>query len=212
MATEDMSGRTNLTESAGAGHPAAAPPQCDPRDEIVLHLAPLRAFALSLTRNPATADDLVQDTVVKAWTHIDQFTPGTSLRSWLLTILRNTFYSSLRKQRSQQARSAAQPEPATFEAPAHDGHLAMRDFLRAFDQLTPEHREVLTLIGILGLSYDEAGAAMGVAAGTIKSRVNRARQRLMSLLELEGDDTIMPDPDTTLTGGVPRPVGQGEGR
>jgi RNA polymerase sigma-70 factor (ECF subfamily) len=131
----------------------------------------------------------------------------------MLTILRNTFYSGLRRQRSRQTRSIGQPSAATFEAPAHDSHLAMRDFLRAFDQLTPEHREVLTMIGILGMSYDEAGVAIGVAPGTVKSRVNRARQRLMTLLELEGDDTIMPDADITLTGGIPRPVGQGgEGR
>ena len=69
----------------------------DPRNELVEHLPALRAFALSLTRNGATADDMVQDTVVKAWTNIDKFKPGTKMRAWLFTILRNTYYSSRRK-------------------------------------------------------------------------------------------------------------------
>ena len=68
----------------------------DPRNELVDHLPALRAFALSLTRNGAVADDMVQDTVVKAWTNIDKFQQGTNMRAWLFTILRNTYYSSRR--------------------------------------------------------------------------------------------------------------------
>ena len=71
------------------------PHPTDPRDEIVEHLPSLRAFAVSLTRNSATADDIVQDTIVKAWSNIDKFQPGTNMRAWLFTILRNTFYSTV---------------------------------------------------------------------------------------------------------------------
>ena len=76
-------------------------PPANPRDELVEHLAPLRAFALSLTRSSAAADDLVQDTILKAWSKIDQFTVGTNLRAWLFTILRNTYYSDMRKRRRE---------------------------------------------------------------------------------------------------------------
>ena len=75
----------------------------DPRDELVEHLPALRAFALSLTRNGATADDMVQDTVVKAWTNIEKFEVGTNMRAWLFTILRNTYYSSRRKVKREVA-------------------------------------------------------------------------------------------------------------
>eukprot|EP01155_Anaeramoeba_flamelloides_P006435 Anaeramoba_flamelloidesa1087294_5.p1 GENE.a1087294_5~~a1087294_5.p1 ORF type:complete len:118 (-),score=7.49 a1087294_5:18-371(-) len=75
----------------------------DPRDELPEHLGALRAFALSLTRNSASADDLVQDTIVKAWTNIDKFERGTNLRAWLFTILRNTFYSDRRKRKREVA-------------------------------------------------------------------------------------------------------------
>ena len=119
----------------------------DPRDELTEHLSALRAFAISLTRNVASADDLVQDTIVKAWTNLDKFQPGSNLRAWLFTILRNTFYSDRRKTR----REVPDPEGAyaatLCEKPSHDGRLAMADFRRAFDRLSPEHREVLILVG-----------------------------------------------------------------
>ncbi len=81
--------------------PKAPAKHRDPRDELPEHLPALRAFAISLTRNVAVADDLVQDTIVKAWTNFDKFTEGTNLRAWLFTILRNTFYSDKRKHRRE---------------------------------------------------------------------------------------------------------------
>lgn len=147
----------------------------NPRDEIVLHIPALRAFALSLCRSPDRADDLVQDTVERAWGHFASFTPGTKLRSWLFTILRNVFYSDLRKHR----REVADPEGAFVArlavAPVHDDALALREFLRAFAALSAEHREVLSLVGGLGFSYEEAAGITSLAVGTVKSRVSRAR-------------------------------------
>lgn len=163
----------------------------DPRDELPEHLGALRAFALSLTRNASAADDLVQDTIVKAWSNIDRFQRGTNLRAWLFTILRNTFYSDRRKRKREVADPDGIHAASLFDKPAHDGRLAMNDFLQAFDQLSPEHREVLVLVGASGFSYEDAAAMMGVAVGTVKSRANRARARLAEMLHLaEGEDIL----------------------
>ena len=162
----------------------------DPRDEIVEHLPSMRAFALSLTRNGAAADDLVQDTVVKAWNKIDHFEPGTNMRAWLFTILRNTFYSDKRKSRREVADVDGSFAETLSEKPHHDGRLAMRDFEEAFARLADEQREALILVGASGFSYEDAAETCGVAIGTIKSRVNRGRARLTELLHLNADDSM----------------------
>lgn len=167
----------------------AAP--ADPRDELHEHLPALRAFAISLTRNVAEADDLLQDTIVKAWSNFDRFTAGTDLRAWLFTILRNTFFSAKRKRKREVADPEGLHAATLFEKPHHDGRLAFADFSRAFDMLSPEHREVLILVGANGYAYDEAARMMGVAVGTAKSRANRARARLCELLGMEqGEDML----------------------
>lgn len=148
----------------------------DPRDDIALHIRDLRAFPMSLARNHATADDLVQDTIVKAWAKFEKFTVGTDLRAWLFTILRNTFFSR------KISREVADPD-GVFAGkisvlPQHDGLLALREFQGSFDRLSAEHREVLMLVGANGYSYEEAAQMMGVATGTLKSRVSRARAQL----------------------------------
>lgn len=177
--------------TAQADGTAPRPEAADPRDELPDHLGALRAFALSLTRNSAAADDLVQDTIVKAWTNIDKFRQGTNLRAWLFTILRNTFYSNRRKLKREVADPDGIHAATLYEKPAHDGRLAMGDFLQAFDQLSPEHREVLILVGASGFSYEETAGMLGVAVGTVKSRANRARARLAELLHLdEGEDIL----------------------
>lgn len=162
----------------------------DPRDELVTHLGVLRAFAINLCRNPSLADDLVQETVMKAWKAIDKFETGTNMRAWLFTILRNTYYSTYTKRRRE-----VQDTDGTFSStlsvkPDHDGRLAFSDFQHAFAQLPDEQREALTLVGASGFAYHEAAEMCGVATGTIKSRVNRARQRLVELLELSPEDSI----------------------
>ncbi len=157
-------------------------PQGDPRDDIALHIRDLRAFALSLSRNHAAADDLVQDTIVKAWTNFDKFILGTNLRAWLFTILRNTYFSNCRK----VSREVADPDGihagSLSVLPQHDGKLAFSEFLVAFNRLSAEHREVLILVGANGYTYEEAAGMMGVAAGTAKSRASRARARLCELM------------------------------
>lgn len=162
----------------------------DPRDEIVTHLPALRAFALSLTQNRANADDMLQDAVLKAWTSMDKFAPGTNMRAWLFTILRNTYYSDRRKHSREVADTDGLYASTLSVKPDHDGKLQLRDFAKAFAKLGDEHREALILVGASGFSYDEAAEMCGVATGTMKSRVNRARAKLTDLLQLSDDEPL----------------------
>ncbi|MBF9044330.1 RNA polymerase sigma factor [Rhodobacterales bacterium HKCCE4037] len=162
----------------------------DPRDEIVEHLPSMRAFARSLTRNAATADDLVQDTVVKAWSNIDKFEPGTNMRAWLFTILRNTYYSLHRKRSREVADVDGVMAGRLSEKPAHDGRLVMKDFTAAFALLPDEQREALLLVGASGFSYEEAAEMCKCAVGTIKSRANRGRKRLAELMSLDENEPL----------------------
>lgn len=162
----------------------------NPKREIVDHLPALRAFAMSLTRNSSTADDVVQDTVEKAWRNFDKYQSGTNLRAWLFTILRNTYYSRWRKQR----REVGDPEGAFVGQmsvkPDHDGHLHLQEFRRAFAQLPDEQREALILVGASGFSYEETAEMCGCAVGTIKSRVSRGRDRLAEIMGLDDDEPL----------------------
>ena len=180
---------------------------CDPREELVEHLPALRAFALSLTRNSSAADDLVQDTIEKAWTNIEKFQPGTNMRAWLFTIQRNTFYSDRRKAKFEVPDVDGQFAAGLSEKPAHDGRLAFNDFKVAFAKLPDEQREALMLVGASGFSYEEAADMCKCAVGTIKSRANRGRRRLAELLHLgEHEDLSMTDNATVavLTMGPPQ--------
>jgi RNA polymerase sigma-70 factor (ECF subfamily) len=150
----------------------------------------MRAFAISLTRNTATADDLVQDTLVKAWTNFDKFEQGSNMRAWLFTILRNTYYSLRRKRRREVEDADGIMAESLSQKPDHDGRLNMRDFNVAFEQLNDEQREALILVGAGGFSYEEAAETCGVKVGTIKSRVNRGRARLAELMNMDEDEPI----------------------
>lgn len=144
----------------------------------------LRAFAVSLCGNLDRADDLVQETLVKAWSNIGSFVEGTNLRAWLFTILRNIYYSEYRKRR----REVADPEgifaAKLATAPAQSGHMDLLDFRAALQQLPSDQREALILIGASGLTYEEAAGICGCAIGTMKSRVNRARSHLAEMLSI----------------------------
>ena len=171
----------------------------DPRDELVEHLPAMRAFAISLTRNAAIADDMVQDTVVKAWSNIHRFQAGTNMRAWLFTILRNTYYSDRRKSRREVADVDGVITENIAEKPAHDGHMQMADFRRALEKLSDEQREALLLVGASGFSYEEAADMCGVAVGTIKSRINRARKHLAELMGHHDDDSLEITDDATMS-------------
>lgn len=156
----------------------------DPRDALVGYIGAMRAFAYSLARNHAAADDLVQDALVKAWKNIAKFEPGTNMQAWLFTILRNTFYSDRRRAVREVEDVDGVMASRLSEKPRHDGVLALNEFMRAFVTLPVEQREALSLVGASGFSYEEAAKTCGVAVGTIKSRVNRGRAKLVELLQL----------------------------
>jgi len=165
-------------------------------------LPALRAFAMSLSGRHDVADDLVQETVMKAWSKQDSFTLGTNMNAWLFTILRNLYYSQMRKRGRE-----VQDVDGAFTArlgvpPAHDGRMDLADFRRALDALPPDQREAILLIGASGFSYEEAATICGCAVGTIKSRVSRARTRLQAALGVSGASDY--GPDATTAGAVSR--------
>ena len=155
------------------------------RAAMLAALPSLRAFALSLTNAREIADDLVQDTLVRALTNIDQFEPGTNLQAWLFTILRNGFYSQHRKKRREVEDPDGFFAGRLRTAPEQTAKCDVQDMLKALAKLPVEHREALLLIVAEGLSYEDAARVCGVPVGTIKSRVNRARARLAQLLAVE---------------------------
>jgi RNA polymerase sigma-70 factor, ECF subfamily len=163
------------------------------RESLFETLPRLRAFAISLTGDFDRADDLVQDTVVKALGHLDSFERGTNLQAWLFTILRNLFYSAHRKRRREveDPDGAFAEKLATF--PEQGAHLDFEDMRKALARLSPEQREAIVLVGAEGVSYEEAAEICGVAIGTIKSRVNRARTQLAELLHFGDIEDIGPD-------------------
>ena len=163
------------------------------KDDILSAVPALRAFAMSLSGNPDRADDLVQETMLKAWANRDSFTPGTNVSAWLFTILRNVFYSEHRKRRREVEDADGQMASRLATHPSQDGHMDLADFLIALQQLLPDQREAVILIGGSGLSYDEAAQICGCAVGTIKSRVNRARTRLAEILAVSSTSEFGPE-------------------
>ncbi len=158
------------------------------KDELLAAIPSLRAFAMSLAGQPDRADDLVQETLMKAWANLARYEVGTNLRAWLFTILRNTFYSEHRKHRLE-IEDADGHLAAGLSTPARQNdHMDFEDFRGALQQLAPDQREALILVGASGLSYEEAAEICGCAVGTIKSRVNRARVRLGELLGFQPRD------------------------
>ncbi len=186
--TDQAAGAEAPTNNESSPTPPDAEATTAWRAEVVALIPALRAFAWSLSHNAADADDLVQDTLVKAWTHQAKFEPGTNLRAWLFTILRNTYYTATTRRRRET------PDPDGIHAaslscpPTQEWRVTMNALHAALQQLPDEHREALVLVGAAGLTYEEAAEICGCALGTIKSRVNRARARLIKLM----------DPDLTI--------------
>jgi RNA polymerase sigma-70 factor, ECF subfamily len=163
------------------------------RDEMIAAIPGLRAFGISLTSRSDRADDLVQETLMKAWKHHDSFQPGTNMKAWLYTILRNEFYSHLRKRRREvEDADGLYASRVAVQAEQH-GHLDMADLKVALQQLPEDQREAIILVGASGFSYEEAATICGVAIGTIKSRVNRARKKLGELMHIDSANEFAPD-------------------
>ncbi|HEY9211448.1 MAG TPA: sigma-70 family RNA polymerase sigma factor [Ancylobacter sp.] len=166
------------------------------RDEIIGAIPNLRAFAISLSGSVDRADDLVQETLLRAFANIGSFRPGTNLPAWLFTILRNLFRSEYRKRRREVPDSDGAFAATLTTNPDQDTHLDFEDFRAALDKLPPDQREALVLVGASGFSYEEAAEICHCAVGTIKSRVNRARKRLGELLAIDSVEDFGTDPTT----------------
>src|SRR6266446_10265155 len=163
------------------------------RDAMLAAVPSLRAFAISLCGNVDRADDLVQETLLRAMANIDSFEPGTNMSAWLFTILRNLFRSEYRKRRREVEDSDGSYAETLKSHPEQQSRVEFEEFRTALAKLPPDQREALILVGASGFSYEEAAQICGSAVGTIKSRVNRARTRLAQLLAIEGVSDIGPD-------------------
>src|SRR5918994_3445618 len=172
------------TKSGHSARPPGMPVEDTLRDRMLAAVPSLRAFAISLTNNRDRADDLVQDTLMRAWANFERFEPGTNLEAWLFTILRNRFHSEYRSRRREVEDADGSYAARLKTHPDQQSHLDYEDFRTALTKLHPDQREALLLVGAQGMSYEEAAQVTGVAVGTIKSRVKRARRRLAELLDI----------------------------
>jgi RNA polymerase sigma-70 factor (ECF subfamily) len=165
----------------------------DFKRELISTLPSLRAFAVSLSGHYDKADDLVQDTVMKAWAKQTSFEMGTNMKAWLFTILRNEFYSQMRKRGREVQDSDGTFTERMAVHPSQYGIMDLGDFKRALDSLPDDQREAIVLIGASGFSYEEAAEICHCAVGTMKSRVSRARTKLQDILQVAGESDYGPD-------------------
>ena len=171
---------------ASWGHSAnfVVAPSSHDWDDLIAEIKHLRAFAISLSGSVSAGDDLVQETLLRAKNKSDQFRVGTNLRARLLTILRNVFYSSVRK-RAREVQDGEDVYAGRLTVSGgQEGHIDLQDFRKALAKLPSQQREVLLLVGTSGHTYEEAAAICQVEIGTVKSRMKRARSRLVELLDL----------------------------
>jgi RNA polymerase sigma-70 factor (ECF subfamily) len=176
-----------------ATRPAAD--RLDEKEQAIVELIPaLRAFARSLCRNAPDADDLVQETLTKAIANVDRFQAGTRMKSWLFTIMRNSFSSRITKAMREMpgATDCVSSRPACG-AP-QEWTAQMREVSRAIARLPRPQREVLVLIGVLGMSYEETAEICTCAIGTVKSRLSRARSGLVEQLDGRPDGAAAAPP------------------
>ncbi|MEA2877003.1 MAG: hypothetical protein QOF14_2199 [Hyphomicrobiales bacterium] len=166
------------------------------RDAMLSAVPSLRAFAISLSGNIDRADDLVQETLLRAIANIDSFQPGTNMSAWMFTILRNLFRSEYRKRRREVEDTDGSYAESLKSQPEQSSRLEFQEFRTALAKLPPDQREALILVGASGFSYEEAASICDCAVGTIKSRVNRARTRLADLLSIESAEDFGPDQST----------------
>lgn len=171
------------------GSPSAEPTAAGQVPDAEFHrnlvaIAPhLRAFARSLCGCRERADDLAQETMMRAWAARDRYAAGTNFKAWTFTILRNHFYTEIRRNRFVGQYDEVFAENTLRTNGAQEGSVELGDLLRAFSVLPEQHREALLLVAVGNMSYEEVAEVCGVALGTIKSRICRARAMLLNTLE-----------------------------
>ncbi len=152
------------------------------KTQLAAVIPQLRAFGRSLSGNRDIGDDLVQETLLKAWAARDRYEAGTNLRAWTFIILRNLFLSQMRRNRFRGEWDDAVADRVLSAPAAQDKHVELGDLQRALQYLPETQREALILIGAGGFAYEEAAEICGVAVGTIKSRVARGRVALEQVM------------------------------
>ena len=164
------------------------PPPLSHRDTISAmkeEIPRLRRFARYMTRDVDYADDLVQECLTRAIANIESWQPGTNLRAWLFVILKNVFRNDKRRALHDLAyRDGLKREAPLVTAPDQYNRLVFGEVQQAFLQLSEDHREVLMLIAVEGLRYEEAAAVLNISVGTVKSRLSRARTALRALIDM----------------------------
>jgi len=163
------------------------------RDDILRSIPSLRAFAISLTGNYDQADDLVQEALVRGFSHIDQFQPGTNVQAWLFTILRNQFHTGFRKRRREVEDPDGMIAARLAVLPEQGKRIEVEELKVALTKIPDDQREALLLVGAQGFSYEDAAGICGVPVGTVKSRISRARQRLAELLAIDDSEDMGSD-------------------
>lgn len=153
------------------------------RDLLVAHIPALRTFARGLCGAREMADDMAQDALVRGWAARASFTPGSNFRAWIFTILRNQFYTTIRKNSRMTSWDPDLAERYLVAPPSQQHHIHLADVAKALQKLPPEQREVLLLVGANGVSYEEAASIVGCAMGTVKSRLARGRRALNLLID-----------------------------
>jgi RNA polymerase sigma-70 factor (ECF subfamily) len=151
--------------------------------ELVALIPHLRAFARTLAGDPASADDLAQDAMIKAWDARASYQMGTNMKAWTFMILRNQFYSEKRRSWRQTQLDQEAAERALIANENPEAPVALDELRLGLTMLPPEQREALILVGAGGFAYEEAAQICGCAVGTVKSRVSRARRSLQAILE-----------------------------
>lgn len=163
------------------------------RDGVLATVPSMRAYALVMTRSSVDADDLVQDALVRAWRYRGTYVEGTNLKAWLFRILRNEFFAQgKRKPRGQRSLEEIDEQYAS-RAPEQEWSRLYGEMLNGLERLSHSNRDALLLVGGAGFSYDEAAAVIGCPAGTVKSRVSRAREQLADMLDYELPERRRPD-------------------
>jgi len=187
MVMEERTIRQEQPEAFSGGEQAQAELQplsdADFKRELAAVIPHLRAFGRSLSGDRDMADDLVQETMLKAWAARARFQAGTNMRAWTFSILRNHFLSQMRRNRFRGEWDDLVADRLLAEPAGQDKQVELADLQRALLQLPPTQREALILVGAGGFSYDEAAGICRVAVGTIKSRVARARIALEQIME-----------------------------
>ena len=153
---------------------------------LIEHIQALRRYARALVGNHADAEDIVQETLKRALNYLDGSKQIDNLRAYLFTILHNVRIDALKRRRREGAQVPLEDTPIASPEASQADKLAARQALEAIQKLSEEHREVLLLVGVEEMTYRETAEILGIAIGTVMSRLNRARTALRKVLEIDG--------------------------